>query len=111
MSDEGGSVTLGSNSVEWPGESPTELLAGISSVGGGRGVFAKIDIGPGQLVLVERPLVTVPDDKFPEVSNGPSLSSSYGPMGQSMWSLPLMQRSHYTCHWREQYSRAHGIEM
>jgi len=78
MSDEGGSVALGSNSVEWPGESLTELLAGISSVGGGRGVFAKIDIGPGQLVLVERPLVTVPDDKFPEVSRGPSLSSSYG---------------------------------
>jgi hypothetical protein len=52
--------------------------------------FAKIDIGPGQIVLVERPLVTVPDDKFPEVSSGPSLSSSYGPMGQSMWSWHVL---------------------
>jgi len=34
MSDEGGSVALVSNSVEWPGESPTELLAGISGRSG-----------------------------------------------------------------------------
>jgi hypothetical protein len=39
-----------------------EVREGVAA-GGGRGVFAAVDLVPGQLVLRERPLITVPADK------------------------------------------------
>ena len=39
----------------------------LLGAGGGRGLFAIADIGPGTLLLHEQPLVTVPADKAPQV--------------------------------------------
>ena len=52
--------------MDWPEHLPIQLCIGLQ-LGGGRGVAAKTDLKPGQVVLVESPLVTVPDDKDPEV--------------------------------------------
>eukprot|EP00798_Chlamydomonas_sp_ICE-L_P006640 gene6640-3297_t len=44
------------------------LVSGLEAVGGGRGVFAVVDIPAGSLVLTERALVEPPSDKGDQVT-------------------------------------------
>ena len=73
--------------MDWPSDRHVELLEGLS-VGGGRGVFAKVDLRPGHLLLVESPLVTIPDDKAAEVGR-----VSHECVGSSSWVAV-----HHACH-------------
>lgn len=52
---------------EFPEGGPAQLVSGLAAIGGGRGVFAAVDIPAGGLILSEKPIVHVPDDKAPEV--------------------------------------------
>ena len=52
--------------MHWPSSDFIVLAEGLT-VGGGRGVVAKVALHPGQLILMESPLVLVPSDKGPQV--------------------------------------------
>ena len=108
-----------SDSMHWPSSDFIGLAEGLT-VGGGRGVVAKVDLHPGQLILMESPLVLVPSDKGPQVrlsltaaevthacvqllAVGLSLSCGATPTAH----VPLCRKL-CTSHWSGHYCKAPG---
>ncbi len=62
--------TMATPSIPSLSSSLVEVRACGADVGGGRGVFALQDLQPGQLLLVEQPMLTMPDALQPGVRQG-----------------------------------------